>query len=73
MAVDKEELHQEPMGDRPLPEGTEEHGETRNKPEEGESCKELYEEKKTILSSAIEAGKEAYEKEKERFSKEENA
>jgi small subunit ribosomal protein S1 len=44
MSVDKEELHQEPMGDRPLPEGTEETGETKNKAEEGESFKELYEE-----------------------------
>ncbi len=33
----------------------------------------LYEEKKSIVKSAIEAGKEAYEKEKERLAKERNA
>ena len=31
--------------------------------------KGYYEEKKTLIKSAIEAGKEAYEKEKEKFSK----
>ena len=35
--------------------------------------KGLYEQKKSIVKSAIEAGKEAYEKEKERLSKEQNA
>ncbi len=35
--------------------------------------KGLYEEKKSIVKSAIEAGKEAYEKEKERLAKERNA
>lgn len=33
----------------------------------------LYDEKKSLVKSAIEAGKEAYEKEKERLAKEENA
>ena len=35
--------------------------------------KGLYEQKKSIVKSAIEAGKEAYEREKERLSKEQNA
>jgi gas vesicle protein len=35
--------------------------------------KGLYEQKKSIVKSAIEAGKEAYEKEKERLAKEQNA
>ena len=35
--------------------------------------KGLYEQKKSIVKSAIEAGKEAYEKEKERLAKEHNA
>ncbi len=35
--------------------------------------KDLYEEKKTILKSAIDAGKEAYDKEKEKYSKGQNA
>ena len=35
--------------------------------------KGLYEQKKSIVKSAIEAGKEAYEREKERLSKEPNA
>jgi len=35
--------------------------------------KGLYEQKKSIVKSAIEAGKEAYEKEKERLAKERNA
>ena len=44
MAVEKDEMVQKPMGDGPLPEGTEEPGEARNKLEEGESFKDLYEE-----------------------------
>ncbi len=35
--------------------------------------KGLYEQKKSVVKSAIEAGKEAYEREKERLSKEQNA
>ncbi len=35
--------------------------------------KGLYEQKKSIVKSAIEAGKEAYDREKERLSKEQNA
>ncbi len=35
--------------------------------------KGFYEQKKSIVKSAIEAGKEAYEKEKERLAKERNA
>jgi gas vesicle protein len=35
--------------------------------------KGLYEQKKSIVKSAIEAGKEAYEREKERLAKEQNA
>ena len=35
--------------------------------------KGIYEQKKSIVKSAIEAGKEAYEREKERLSKEQNA
>jgi gas vesicle protein len=35
--------------------------------------KGLYEQKKSIVKSAIEAGKEAYEKEKDRLAKERNA
>jgi len=44
MAVEQDELNQKPMGDNPLPEGTEEPGEVKNKVEEGESFKDLYEE-----------------------------
>ncbi len=44
MSGEKEDLHQETLGDGPLPEGTEEPGEVKNKPEEAESFKELYEE-----------------------------
>jgi small subunit ribosomal protein S1 len=44
MAVEKDELNQKPMGDGPLPEGTEETGEAKNRVEEGESFKDLYEE-----------------------------
>ncbi len=44
MAVEKDELDQKPMGDVPLPEGVEETGEAKNKMEEGESFKDLYEE-----------------------------
>ncbi len=35
--------------------------------------KGLYEQKKSIVKSAIEAGKEAYERERDRLSKEQNA
>ena len=44
MAVEMDELDQKPMGDGPLPEGIEEPGEVKNKVEEGESFKDLYEE-----------------------------
>jgi len=44
MAAEKDELDQKPMGDSPLPEGTDETGEAKNKAEEGESFKDLYEE-----------------------------
>ncbi len=44
MSGEKEDLHQEPLGDGPLPEGAEEPGEVKNKPEEAESFKDLYEE-----------------------------
>ena len=44
MAVEMDELDQKPMGDGPLPEGTEEPGEAKSKVEEGESFKDLYEE-----------------------------
>ncbi len=35
--------------------------------------KDFYEQKKSLVKSAIDAGKEAYEKEKERLSREQNA
>jgi small subunit ribosomal protein S1 len=44
MALEMDEQDQKPMGDGPLPEGTEEPGEARSKAEEGESFKDLYEE-----------------------------
>jgi len=44
MAVEQDELDQKPLGDGPLPEGTEETGEAKSKVEESESFKDLYEE-----------------------------
>jgi hypothetical protein len=38
-----------------------------------DSGKELLDEKKSVITAAIEAGKEAYEREKGRLTKEQNA
>lgn len=49
-------------------------GEVRDKVTTGvDKSRDIYEQKKSIITTAIEAGKEAYTKEKERLSQEPNA